>query len=766
MKKTLFRLFTVFACVFAAWSPLTVQAQPPIVDQPIDSHVPSFVEAKGKEPRLMSEAEQAKLYAPVDRDFAEKWLKSDESKRSKEYWRNQHEETLRGLEKGRPALPPQAQAPDRVPEALPTQAPPQGHAPKTLQKPAVFQGSPRQLNVIILHYVTVVTVSNPPGWSAPAYLPTVVQYHKQAIQDGSKFQGTGTQALSVNVVQTYTVNGVAPTLNFPQAGVYDTGKYTKFMDLNTIYNTYNLCNQFKAGTLDQVWIWSDGFSAPNQGEFYVNGTDWETYRVYSNLPKCGKAGVPFSFVYVNNDNDQGTGNWSLPALEQSVHSYSHYVEQTAVESKQWDYSVCDWVDGQGRAPSGITGDTYYAASYCPSRPLSNLYGFTAHPNAGNSNVGMCGDVHFPPNITTLTGATGYDFSNPATVQSRCNTWQWGVNTTPQSLTCSAWQCGEYWYLTWWLQRIPSATTNATGRNGSTRPNHWNKVPSLIPQSDVIVRNDFNADKKTDYLVYRPSNGYFYTKYSDGSGWVQSSAACLMSNAIPRTGRRIASPTSMYLVYQTTTGNYYESVAGACTNYATIPTGLQVGSAKFSFTNQALNSDGWRYVESTGAWTISYASGASGPFTTTFTLGGSGYVPVIADYDGDGILDPAVYKAATANWQILQSSNLAIRSFGYGGGSQIAVPADYDGDKKADVGAWNPANGNWVISYTVSGQQSTIQLGANGDTPVPADYDGDGYANLAVWRNSNGTWYVLNRDGTTTSMAWGSTGDTPMSHKPW
>jgi hypothetical protein len=71
MKKNLFRLLTAFVCVFAAWSPLTVQAQPPIdatgigpviAEAKIDDHVPSFAEAKQREPRLMSEAEQAKAY--------------------------------------------------------------------------------------------------------------------------------------------------------------------------------------------------------------------------------------------------------------------------------------------------------------------------------------------------------------------------------------------------------------------------------------------------------------------------------------------------------------------------------------------------------------------------------------------------------------------------------------------------------------------------------------------------------------------------------
>lgn len=767
------RLLFALVVAFGAFAPIGVNAQPPIepgigpviAEAKIDDHVPTIAEAKQREPRLMSEAEQAKAYGAVDRDFAEKWQKSDDGKAGLLAWRENHDEMLRLQEKAQPSLP-QSQAPDRVPEALPTQAPPQSHAPKTLQKPAVFQGSPRQLNVIILHYITVVTVSIPAGGNAVNYFPTVVQYHKQAVQDGSKFQGTGAQALAVNVVQTYTVNGAAPTLNFPQAGVYDTGKYTKFMDMATIYNTYNLCNQFKAGTLDAVWIWSDGFSAPNQGEFYVNGTDWETYSVYSNLPKCGRAGVPFSFVYVNNTSSNGSGQWFLPFLEQSVHSYAHYIEKAHVESNQWDYSVCDFVDGDGRPPSGITGDTRYATAYCPGRPLSHLYGFTAHPNAGNSNVGMCGDVHLPPNITTLIITNTYDYDNPATVQSRCNTWQWGVNTTPQSISCSTWQCEEYWFLTWWLQRIPSLTTNATGRTGAQRPNHWDKIPTLIPKSDVIVRNDFDGDKKTDYVVYRPSDGYFYVRPAGGGSAVTSSAPCVISNRIPRTGRRTASPTSMYLVYQTTTGNYYESLAGSCTNFSTITSGLQVGSAKFSYTNQALNSDAWRYNATTGAWTISYAAGASGPFPTSFTLGGTGYATVIADYDGDGILDPAVYKASNGEWRIYQSSNLSTTVTLYGGGSYVPVPADYDGDKKADLAVWDSGSGNWVIKYTVSGQTLTRAWGGGSDVPVPADYDGDGYANIAVWRPSNGTWYAINRDNSSTSIAWGASGDIPLSPNPW
>ena len=70
------------------------------------------------------------------------------------------------------------------------------------------------------------------------------------------------------------------------------------------------------------------------------------------------------------------------------------------------------------------------------------------------------------------------------------------------------------------------------------------------------------------------------------------------------------------------------------------------------------------------------------------------------------------------------------------------------------------------AITVSGQTLTRAWGGGSDVPVPADYDGDGYANIAVWRPSNGVWYVIKRDGSSTGVTMGVSGDIPLSHKPW
>jgi outer membrane protein assembly factor BamB len=130
------------------------------------------------------------------------------------------------------------------------------------------------------------------------------------------------------------------------------------------------------------------------------------------------------------------------------------------------------------------------------------------------------------------------------------------------------------------------------------------------------------------------------------------------------------------------------------------------------------------------------------------------VPVPADYDGDGITDPAVWRPDTANvgdWFIAYSGGRATyppTQFGTGG--DVPVPADYDGDGKADIAVWRPNDpafqfhGMWYIQYSGGGSPPAIQWGEGqfGDVPVPADYDGDGRADIAVWRPGDGNWYVI------------------------
>ncbi len=164
---------------------------------------------------------------------------------------------------------------------------------------------------------------------------------------------------------------------------------------------------------------------------------------------------------------------------------------------------------------------------------------------------------------------------------------------------------------------------------------------------------------------------------------------------------------------------------------------------------------WR--PSTGTWFILQSSlGYSTAAHLAIQWGAAslGDVPVPADYDGDGITDPAVWRASTGAWYWLQSSNGFSRSafgkvaWGVTALGDVPVTGDFDGDGKTDPAVWRTSTGKWYWLRSSDGYALSTSgsawwgIPSRGDQPVPADYDGDGRTDPAVWRASTGTWYWL------------------------
>jgi uncharacterized delta-60 repeat protein len=118
-------------------------------------------------------------------------------------------------------------------------------------------------------------------------------------------------------------------------------------------------------------------------------------------------------------------------------------------------------------------------------------------------------------------------------------------------------------------------------------------------------------------------------------------------------------------------------------------------------------------------------------------------PVVADYDGDGISDLAVFRGG--NWFVMRSGSLSTVHYQFGLAGDKPVVGDFDGDLRTDYGVYRPSEGTWYIQRTHEGF-SAVRWGLADDLPVPADYNGDGKTDIAVYRPSEGMWYQLRSDG--------------------
>ena len=133
-------------------------------------------------------------------------------------------------------------------------------------------------------------------------------------------------------------------------------------------------------------------------------------------------------------------------------------------------------------------------------------------------------------------------------------------------------------------------------------------------------------------------------------------------------------------------------------------------------------------------------------------------PVVADYDGDGIGDLAVFR--DGHWFMVISGSLSLRHYQFGQAGDKPAVGDFDGDGRTDYAVFRPSNGVWYIQKSTEGF-TAVQWGLADDLLVPADYDGDGKTDVAVYRPSNGAWYQLRSSGSAYVEQYGLANDIPI-----
>lgn len=161
----------------------------------------------------------------------------------------------------------------------------------------------------------------------------------------------------------------------------------------------------------------------------------------------------------------------------------------------------------------------------------------------------------------------------------------------------------------------------------------------------------------------------------------------------------------------------------------------------------------------GTWQMLLSSRDYASDSAVFGIAGD--VPVPADFDGDGKADLAVFRTAENRWYIRNSGNGHVRTVDFGlAGTDVLLPADYTGDGKADLAVYR--SGVWHFIDSETGKEDTFSFGFEDARPVPGDFDRDGVTDFALYRK--GTWYVY--DGSRlVSYKFGDGDDVPLSDVP-
>jgi len=286
--------------------------------------------------------------------------------------------------------------------------------------------------------------------------------------------------------------------------------------------------------------------------------------------------------------------------------------------------------------------------------------------------------------------------------------------------------------------------------------------TVFTQPAATVDFDFDEDSKSDVGRWNPTTKEFKVKLSGGGTLtVDFGAEGATAAAKPGPADYDGDDKTDPAVFEAGTWYINLSTDNDPESITTISSFGQAGDIPVSGNYRNTASDELAYFRpSNSTW---YWRELGSGTVYTHGWGISGDIPSPGDYDGDGLMDPTIYRPSAGQFWI-DYSNSSYTYVYWGISIDIPVSADYDGDGKTDPAIYRPTDGAWwyLKSNDSFSTYGSIAWGNPGDQPVVGSFDGNALADFAVFRPNTGRWHIYqNNSGTPTAHSFGQEGDIPV-----
>ena len=250
-------------------------------------------------------------------------------------------------------------------------------------------------------------------------------------------------------------------------------------------------------------------------------------------------------------------------------------------------------------------------------------------------------------------------------------------------------------------------------------------------SDAFVAK-FTSTFNDTTGVFRPSSNTFLLRNSNSAGQPDQQVTFGQSGDQPIVGDWNGDGTDKPGVFRPSTGQFFLLVKGTAitVNFGQAGDLAVVGD----WDGNGIDTPGV-FNPATGGWQLTNGfknqnlNNTSPPVNFTFTLGQNGDIPVVGDWDGNGIDGVGVFRTGNANWILSNGfqGTIDITPFIFGSLGSKPIAGDWNGDGFDSVGVFDQNTGQMLLTNGLSAFKAfadfTFSFGQNGDIPLAGDWDG-------------------------------------------